>query len=124
MLQSRLTTCSECDNISLLLDKINCKVAKIGNSLYGNAVFLLNNNISASNLIDLLTYKRILAFKQVNLDYCEEYTIDMIASKVRILTAGAVCAPCESFITITTTTTTTILSTSTTTTQATTISPD
>lgn len=85
MLQQRLTTCSECTDIQVLIDKIDCKLAKLGASLYGNVVFMMNNSISASVMIDLLNYKRILTFKQVNSDYCKNYTIDNISSRVNIL---------------------------------------
>ena len=85
MLQPRLTTCSECTDIPNLLDKIDCKLAKLGSLLYGNITLMLNNNISAITIIDLLNYKRILTIKQVNPDYCEDYTIDEIASRINIL---------------------------------------
>lgn len=117
MLLPRLTTCSECTDISTLLCKIDCKLAEFGKILYGNVVFMLNSSISADTLIDLLNYKRILTFKQINTDYCVDYTVDMIASKVRRLTVGAVCTSCagvENF-SITTTTTSTSLTTTTTT---------
>ena len=125
MLQTRLTTCSECDEISTLLCKIDCKLAKLGSILYGNLTLMLDRSFSADTMIDLLNYKRILTFKQINLDYCEDYTVEMITSKVRRLTAGAVCTPCECLeYTTTTTTTTTISATTTTTTaQVTTMSP-
>lgn len=123
MLQPRLTTCSECTDLCILLNKIDCKLSKLGSSLYGNVVFMLNNSIPACTIIDLLNYKRILTFKQINPDYCEDYTIDSIASKVNRLTVGAVCKPCECIEYTTTTTTTTVQSTSTTTT-ITTILPE
>jgi hypothetical protein len=85
MLQPRLTTCSECTDISILLSNIDCKLAKLGALMYGNVAFMLNNTISAVTIIDLLNYKRILTFKQVNLDYCEDYTVEYIASRVNIL---------------------------------------
>lgn len=85
MLQPRLTTCSECTDIPILLDKIDCKLAKLGYILYGNTTLLLNIPFSAITIIDLLNYKRILTFKQVNPDYCEEYTIDNIASRINVL---------------------------------------
>lgn len=85
MLQPRLTTCSECTDISLLLEKIDCKLAKMGATLYGNTIYMLNLSLSAVTIIDLLNYKRILTFKQINPDYCENYSIDNIASRVNIL---------------------------------------
>ena len=85
MLQPRLTTCLECTDIPTLIDKIDCKLATLGSALYGNVVFMLNNPIPASVIIDLLTYKRILTFRRTNSTYCEDYTIDDIASKINIL---------------------------------------
>jgi hypothetical protein len=72
MLQSQLTNCSGESNIPLLLDEINCKLYKLGTSLYGNTVFLLNNDVSAEEIIDLIIYRRILTFRQVNPDYCSD----------------------------------------------------
>jgi hypothetical protein len=85
MLQPRLIDCSECNDISLLIDKINCRLAKLGGSLYGNVTLMLNSPISAYPIIGLLNYKRILEHKQVNSDYCEDYTVDEISSRVNIL---------------------------------------
>lgn len=85
MLQPRLTTCSECTDIPTLIEKIDCKLATLGSAMYGNLVFMLNNSIPASTIIDLLHYKRILTFKQVNTDYCEDYSIDDIASRINTL---------------------------------------
>jgi len=85
MLQPRLLDCSECEDISILIDKINCKIAKLGAILYGKVTLMLNTPISASSILSLLHYKRILEYKQVNPDYCEKYTVDMIASRVNIL---------------------------------------
>jgi len=126
MLQPKLTNCSECNDIQILLNKIDCKLAKLGHVLYGNVVFLLTNSISAVVMYDLLNYKRILTYKQVSPDYCEDYTVEMISSVVRRLTAGEVCTSCNDDVTIitTTSTTTTIPHTTTTTTTITTISPN
>lgn len=113
MLQPRLTTCSECTDISTILCKIDCKLAELGRTLYANVVYMINNSVSSSELIDLLTYKRILTFKQTNSDYCVDYTVEMIASKVARLTVGAKCNSCigidnYSRTTSTTTTLTTV----------------
>jgi hypothetical protein len=70
MLYSKLTGCSGSNDISSLLDRINCKLVKLGSDLYANTVYMMNNHIPTADLIDLLIYKRILTFKQVNPDYC------------------------------------------------------
>jgi hypothetical protein len=85
MLYPRLTTCSECSNILTLLDKIDCKLAKLGSALYGNITLMLNNNVSAITIIDLLNYKRILTLRQVNPDYCKDYSIDKMTSRINVL---------------------------------------
>ena len=80
MLQPRLIDCSECSDISLLIDKIDCRLAKLGATLYGNVAFMLSTPISAPSIIGLLNYKRILQHKQINSNYCEDYTVDDISS--------------------------------------------
>ena len=127
MLSPRLTNCPECSNIPDLLKKINCKLAELGNSLYNNVSYMLNQPIPAGEMLQLIAYKRILTHKYCNPDYVYHYSIPMIASKVIRLTAGCVSRcntpepcieiPCD--ITIvqnpTTTTTTTLVPTTTTT---------
>ena len=85
MLQPRLINCSDCSDISILIDKIDCRLAKLGGTLYRNVTLMLNAPISAYSIIGLLNYKRILEHKQVNPDYCEDYTVDEISSRVNIL---------------------------------------
>lgn len=85
MLHSQLTNCSESNIIPTLLDEIDCKLTKLGGKLYGNAVYMLNNNISAIDIFDLLTYKRILTFKQVNPNYCKDYTVDQMIGYINTL---------------------------------------
>ena len=80
-----ITGCSEYDSIPALLDDIDCKLAQEANSLYNNLVFMLNERVPASILIDLMTYKRILQYKYVNPDYASEFSIAKIASKIKIL---------------------------------------
>lgn len=110
MLNPRLITCIECDSISTLIENIDCKVANLGTTLYNNLVFMLNKPVSAESFIDLLNYRRILQYKYGNIDYLPEYTIEMIASKVKRLTVGSKCSPCGCDDSMpTTTTTTTIL---------------
>jgi hypothetical protein len=70
VLYSKLIPYSEGTDISTLLEKIDCKLFKLGKALYGNTVYMLNNPISAVDIIDLLNYKRILTFRQVNPNYC------------------------------------------------------
>lgn len=85
MLSPRLTNCIECASIKALLADIDCKMAEIANNLYNNVVFSLNRPISGVVTNDLLNYKRILTYKYCNPDYAKDYTVAMIASKVKIL---------------------------------------
>jgi hypothetical protein len=88
MLSPRLTNCPECANIPDLLNKINCKLAELGNSLYNNISYMLNKPIAAGDITQLIAYRRILTYKYINPDYAYHYSINRIASKVLILTAG------------------------------------
>ena len=85
MIVPRVTSCSECSSIAILLQEIDCKLAKLGGNLYNNVVFMLNYNIPASVFIDLITYRRILQYKTVNPEYADKYTVEQIASKIKIL---------------------------------------
>jgi hypothetical protein len=110
MLSPRLTNCVECSTIPVLLNNIDCKLAEMANGLYNNVVFILNQPVQGNTIIDLLNYRRILTFKYCNPDYAGCFTVPMIASKVKRLTAGCKTQPCLSCMDpITTTTTTTSL---------------
>lgn len=85
MLTYRLTNCVECTTIPVLLADIDCKLTEMSKKLYNDIVFILNSPISSTIIIDLLNYKRILQYKKCNPEYASCYTIDQIASKVKIL---------------------------------------
>jgi hypothetical protein len=86
MVNPRLTTCcADSSNISLLIEDIDCKLAKLSGDLYNNIVFMLDKPISSSLFIDLLMYKRILQYKSVNLEYACAYSVEMITSRVKLL---------------------------------------
>ncbi len=85
MLNPRLTNCVECSNIVTLLDDIECKVVEIAKNLYNNTVFALNQPIPMESMIDLLNYKRILTYKYCNPNYAKAYSVEMIASRIKIL---------------------------------------
>jgi hypothetical protein len=69
----------------VLLQDINNKLAELANSEYNNIVYSLNNYIPGEVVQDLLNYQRILEYKQCNPDYCANFTIEMIGSRVIIL---------------------------------------
>lgn len=90
MLSPRLTNCPECSDIPSLIRKIDCKLAELGNSLYNNISYMLNQPISADDMIQLIGYKRILTYKYYNPSYLHNYTVNAIASRVIRLTVGCV----------------------------------
>jgi hypothetical protein len=64
-------------------------------------------------MLDLLNYKRILQAKLVNPEYADEFSVNKIASKVKLITLGCkskdkCCGPEIVFVPTTTTTTTAI----------------
>lgn len=85
MLSPRLTDCVACSTIPVLLDDIDCKLKKLANNLYNNVVFSLNQPVPAGAILDLLNYKRILTYKFCNPDYAKCFTVEMIASRVKLL---------------------------------------
>ena len=85
MLTPRLTNCIECSSIPNLLDDINCKIFEMANSLYNNTVFALNRPIEGTVMLDLLNYQRILTYKYCNPDYASHYSVNQIASRVKLL---------------------------------------
>lgn len=85
MLSPRLTNCPECGDIPSLLAEIECKITEVAKNLYNNTVFALNMPIAFDVMTDLLNYRRILQYKYCNPDYAGAYSINMIASKVKLL---------------------------------------
>lgn len=122
MLSPRLTNCVECSSISALLSNIDCKLFELSDELYNNTVFILNRPFSGTVMSDLLNYKRILTYKFCNEDYAKNFTVDQIASKVRLLTGSSksCCSQCDKprSQSSTITTTSTIFPTTTTTSTA------
>lgn len=123
MLSPKLSGCLKCASILDLLANIDCKLANLSNNLYNNVVFSLNKSISSTAINDLLAYRRILMYKLVNENYLPAFTVNMIASRVKLLTVGAnnCCSRKKSKNNSTTTSTTTINNS--TTTSSTTIGP-
>jgi hypothetical protein len=85
MLSPRLTNCVDCTTIPVLLADIDCKLTDLANNQYNNIVFSLNYPVPGVVIGDLLNYKRILAYKFCNPDYASHFTVQMIASKVKLL---------------------------------------
>jgi hypothetical protein len=85
MLTPRLTNCLECAEIPSLIADIDCKLAEMSSALYNNIVFMLNKNIAYEAISDLINYKRILSYKICNPNYAGHFTVNMIASKIKLL---------------------------------------
>jgi hypothetical protein len=85
MLTPRLINSSECGTITTLIEDIDCKLAKESSNLYNNLVFMLNYPVPAKTILSLLHYKRILQYKYVNSDYACAYSVEQIASRVKLL---------------------------------------
>lgn len=85
MLSTRLTNCPECSSIPSLLAEIDCKLSELSSNLYNNLVYMLNQPVPATVMLDLLNYKRILTYKYCNPNYACDYTVNMIASRVKLL---------------------------------------
>jgi hypothetical protein len=96
MLNARLTSCNDCGDISILLRLIDCKISEIVHSLYYNAIYALNNCVHQDIIADLLNYKRILLFRTCTPSYGGCISIQQIASRIRVLTAGCKPKCCDS----------------------------
>ena len=85
MITPRLTNCDSCASIATLLSDISCKVADIATSYYNNITLMLDYPMKDSVMFDLLSYQRILTYKSYNEAYASIFSIEQIASKVKIL---------------------------------------
>lgn len=85
MLTPRLTNCPQCADIPSLISEIDCKLFQLSGDLYNNLVFILNKSVNREAIFDLLQYKRILMYKICNPDYAGHYSVNMIASKIKLL---------------------------------------
>jgi hypothetical protein len=85
MLYPRLTNCIDNTKVSVLMKDIDCKLTELANNEYNNVVFALNYPAPAPLIDDLLNYKRILRYKYCNVDYAPCYSIEQIASRVKVL---------------------------------------
>ena len=85
MLSPRLTNVAASTNIPALLADIDLKLMELANELYNNVVFSLNNSINSVAINDLLNYKRILRYKYCNSNYASSFTVEMIASRIKLL---------------------------------------
>lgn len=86
MVLPRITSCSECDDVDVLIADIECQVAKLGGKLYNNITLMLNKPFSADAMMKLLWYKDVLVRKKANTEYLDTcYTLEKIAGRVKTL---------------------------------------
>lgn len=85
MLQPRLTNCIECASIPALLTDIDCKLTDLAKQEYNNIIFSMTNYLPGPVIGDLLNYKRILTYKYCNPDYAIMFSVQQIASRVKVL---------------------------------------
>lgn len=91
MLYPRLTNNLLCEEIPALLSKIDCRLNVLASNLYNNTIYMLNKPIYEEEIFTLLFYKRLLLIKYCDTDYISRFTLQMIASRVNLLTSGCVC---------------------------------
>lgn len=85
MLNPSLGNCVSCTTIPALLSDIDCKMTELAKNLYNNTIFILNRDIPRDAIWDLLIYKRVLTYKYCNPEYCSPYSVEKIASKIKLL---------------------------------------
>lgn len=85
MINPRLTSCPECADIHSLLQDIECKIKEVAQNLYNNTIFALNMPVPFSVMTDLINYRRILQYKYCNPNYAKPFSVNMIASKIKLL---------------------------------------
>jgi hypothetical protein len=110
MINPRLSCCKECADALALVKEIDCKLYELSLDAYNNIIFALNLKINQQAVSDLLNYKRILLFKSQNDNYAQNYSVNMIASKIKKYIIGCrmncLCKqPIKELSTTTTTTT-------------------
>ncbi len=85
MINPRLGNCVACTTIPALLGNIDCRMTELAKKQYNNTVFILNLKLPHQAMWDMLQYKRILEYKYCNADYASCYSVDQIASRVKVL---------------------------------------
>lgn len=85
MLYPTLRSCTDCASVDTLLAEIECKLATMSSTMYTNLVFMLNKPVNKWTLFSLLMYRNILLYKDADATYLSDYTVEMVASKVKLL---------------------------------------
>jgi hypothetical protein len=85
MITPKLTNNINCASVEALLADINCKLSDMAKMYYNNIRFMLNKPRKDDVMWDLLHYKRILTYRMYNSEYASDYTLEKIASRVKLL---------------------------------------
>lgn len=85
MLTPKTASCKECNDIMSLILEIDCKVFELSQNMYNNIAYMLNKSVNRDALFSLLNYKRILTYKICNPEYACNFSVNKIASKIKIL---------------------------------------
>jgi hypothetical protein len=85
MLNPRLNNCVDCTTVPALLSDIDCKITELAKAQYNNIIYILGINTKPDLMSDLLNYKRILQYKYCNSEWADDYTVENIASKIKLL---------------------------------------
>jgi hypothetical protein len=85
MLYPKLIDCVECSSIPTLLGDIDCKITDLAKNEYNNIIFALNWPSNGILIDDLLNYKRILTYRYNNPNYAPGFSIEQIASRIKVL---------------------------------------
>jgi hypothetical protein len=86
MVYPRLVNNLTCGDIPALISNINCRMMGLSYALYNNTIYAMNKKVAPDDMLRLITYKEILTIKYCDPDYLKEFTLPMIASKVKLLT--------------------------------------
>ena len=74
MLYSKLSDCIYCNDISTLINDIDCKIVEVSKSLYNNTIYMLNKNVDLNNnyVLKLRIVTKIRIFDEVFYIYNEK----------------------------------------------------
>lgn len=85
MLTPRLTHCTDCVDIIGLIDDIDCRLTENSKKMYNSLIYMFTCSVNPEVMADLLNYRRILVHRYCNPNYGGGISIDLIASKVKLL---------------------------------------
>lgn len=84
-----------CQDTLKILALVDCKLAELGNNLYNNLSYLLNNNSDICTISKLIMYKRILLYKSNNQNYLKNWCLCNITNAIKHLTIGCIKKCCK-----------------------------